>query len=332
VGFLALPWPLLPLLLVILVSTMGGAAEDGRLARDRRSCFSKPSRCGFPDAANTGVPAGVRLRPSGSRDVSAPGAVLDRLDLTGTVWVDAPNVTIRRSRLHLSRGGSGTSVVELSEDADGFRLIDSEVYGPRSDRRGAESAVWNLSNNPGAIAIRSYLHGCSECWHGSGTIRDSYIVVDAGYRGSHDENIYFCSSGVRVDHSTLFNLHHQTATVFGDTICGGGNRLTVTDSLLAGGGFLLYPQANSGARVGRAVVSGNRFARCRTRHVYRPGSGGHTCAGGRDRHGLYPFGGFFGVSADYWAGAPNVWRNNVWDDSGQPICPDGTRGCGKTHR
>jgi hypothetical protein len=326
--------PLLFIALAIgsLMGALGITHEGDQRARGERSCFSTPSLCGYPDATNTGVRPGTGLTASGSRTLSSRGQVLAGVDLAGTVTVAADDVTIRNSRLHLAKGGSGTAVIKLDRGADNFTIRDSEVYGGSGANGAIESAVWNLSNNPGATATRTYFHGCSECWHGAGTIRHSYILVDAGYRGSHDENIYICSARMSVDHSTLVNRHHQTATVFGDTICGGGNRLRVTNSLLAGGGFLIYPQANSSRRVGRAVISGNRFARCVARLVYHPGSGGRTCAGGRDRHGLYPLGGFFGVSADYWTGAPNVWRANVWDDSGRPVCPNGSRGCGRSRR
>jgi hypothetical protein len=317
----------LTVLIGMLLSAIWGMHWSDHTGGGEPACFSKPSACGYPDATNTGVPRGVALTPSGSRTVSTPGKVLSGLDLTGTVTVNARNVTIENSRLHRPRGGSGTSVIQLTSGADDFTIRNSEVYGGSGSDDGIESAVWNLSNNPGAVAIRSHFHDCSECWHGSGTFRDDYIVVDAGYPSSHDEDIYVCNGRVVVDHSTLYNLHRQTATIFGDTVCGGGNRLKVTRSLLAGGGFLIYSQANSDYATGRAQITDNRFARCVSRRTYHPGSGGRTCRGGRDPHGLYPLGGFFGMAASYWPGRRQVWENNVWDDNLQPVCPDGARGC-----
>jgi hypothetical protein len=259
--------------------------------------------------------------------VTTNGAVLSGLDITGTVTVAADNVTIEKSRITRTSGGSGSYAVILNDGADGFTIRDSEVLGPASDSDGLESAVWNHYNNPGATAERVYFHRCADCWEGAGTFRDDYMVVDAAYGGSHDEDIYVCGTTVNVDHSTLINTHQQTATVFGDTICG-GNDFTVTDSLLAGGGFVLYPQANSSSETGSTYISGNRIARCGTSAIYNPNSGGTACSGGADAFGYYPLGGYYGVSAYTYSGPDQIWVGNVWDDSGQPICAGGEPGCG----
>jgi hypothetical protein len=291
------------------------------------ACLPSPSACGYPDATNTGVPAGTALTPSGSRTVTTNGAVLSGLDLTGTVTVAADNVTIQNSRIARSSGGIGSYAVILNDGADGFTIRDTEVLGPASDSDGLESAVWNHYNNPGATAERVYFHRCADCWEGAGTFRDAFMVVDAAYDGSHDEDIYVCGTTVDVDHSTLINTHQQTATVFGDTICG-GNDFTVTDSLLAGGGFVLYPQANSSTETGSTYISGNRIARCRSTAIYNPSSGGTACSGGADSFGYFPKGGYYGVSAYTYSGPDQIWAGNVWDDSGQPICEGGEPGCG----
>ncbi|SDL83304.1 hypothetical protein, partial [Tessaracoccus oleiagri] len=54
---------------------------------------------GFPNATNTGVPAGTVLRRSGSIVVTTPGTVIDGLDVDGSIDVQANNVTIRNSRV-----------------------------------------------------------------------------------------------------------------------------------------------------------------------------------------------------------------------------------------
>ena len=48
----------------------------------------------YPNATNTGVPAGVTLKPSGSLTLSTPGQVVSGLDITGSVFIDASNVTL----------------------------------------------------------------------------------------------------------------------------------------------------------------------------------------------------------------------------------------------
>lgn len=287
-------------------------------------CFDRPSQCGYPDATNTGVPPNTTLRPSGSLTVTTDGATISGLRIKGTVTVAADHVTIEDSKIVQPSGGSGSFAVILNQGADDFTIADSEVSGGGNRRRGLESAVWNHYGNPGATAVRSYFHGCADCWEGPGVFLDDYMVVDASYPGSHDEDIYVCGGPVQVRHSTLINRHDQTATVFGDTAGCGGNRFTVSESLLAGGGFVLYPQANSEVRRGRTTIVGNRFARCSTAPRYDPGSGGTSCARGPDPHGIFPYGGYYSVSAYYFRGPGQVWRRNVWDDDLSPVCPAGS--------
>jgi len=315
-------WGATQLLLGVLASLAGPASTHSHPHQQPAHCFPQPSRCGFPDATNTGVPRGTALTPSGSLTVSDDGATVNGLRVTGSVTVDADDVTIENSRIVQPSGGEGSYAVILNEGADGFTIHDSEVLGPKNQRNGLQSAVWNHYDNPGATATRAYFHRCADCWEGAGTFRDDYMVVDAAYSGSHDEDIYVCGAAVNVDHSTLVNRHSQTATVFGDAGCG-GNRFVVTNSLLAGGGFVLYPQANSDVRTGTMRVIGNRFARCASRAVYEEASGGTSCAGGPDAKGLFPQGGYYGLAAYYYRGPGHVWRRNVWDDNLRPVCPAG---------
>ena len=62
----ARPEPMLAQLLIALLSTFGLAAgpvsqQPQQHSRPSGPCFSQPSSCGYPDATNTGVPAGTSL-------------------------------------------------------------------------------------------------------------------------------------------------------------------------------------------------------------------------------------------------------------------------------
>ena len=287
-------------------------------------CFSHPARCGYPSPGNTGVPAGTKLSKSGSITITRNGTTISNRRIDGTVTVAADGVTIRNSLISQPEGGSGSYAIMLERGADDFRIEHSEVKGKRR-QNGLQSAVWNHYGNPGATAVGSYFHLCSDCWEGSGRFNGDYMVVDASYPGSHDEDIYVCGAAIRVDHSTLINRHNQTATVFGDTTDGcGGNRFVVTNSLLAGGGYVLYPQANSDSPTGHMEVSNNRFARCGGRREFQASAGGTACDGGSDSHGLFPGGGYYGVAAYYYGGPGQVWTGNYWDDNLKPVCVQGS--------
>ncbi len=151
--------------------------------------------------------------------------------------------------------------------------------------------------------------------------------VDAQYRGAHSENIYVCGSTAIVEHSTLFNESDETSLVFGDGICGRGNTVSVTNSLLAGGGYMLEPNAKGVSAP--VTIADNRVGRCLT-SASQDSGGGYVCAGGADSSGYWPRGGHYGISADL--GGQATWRNNVWDDSGQGVCSSGKPELARRHR
>ncbi len=81
-----------------------------------------------PAAYNTGVPDGVRLRPSGPLRITTDGAVIDSVDVDGCVEIAADNVVIRNSRIRCSNPTSEPAVRVLP-GASGLVMEDSEVDG-----------------------------------------------------------------------------------------------------------------------------------------------------------------------------------------------------------
>jgi hypothetical protein len=82
-----------------------------------------PEPAEWPNAANTGVPLGTMLAPSGSITTSSDGQVIEGRDISGTVTVNHANVTIRNSRIRSDalqnvRGNSTGLVVEYSDILD----------------------------------------------------------------------------------------------------------------------------------------------------------------------------------------------------------------------
>ena len=66
---------------------------------------------GFPDASNTGVPAGSSLTPhSGDISSSANDQVIELLDQSGIIEVTHDRVTVRKCRIN-GPGGTGNFVV-----------------------------------------------------------------------------------------------------------------------------------------------------------------------------------------------------------------------------
>ncbi len=299
------------------------APTPSRASAATTDCFALPSSCGYPDATNTG-PTGT-LTASGSITASTAGEIIENRDITGSITVNADNVTIKNDRITLTDTGSGSCGI-CAGNATGTKVINTLIRGNGSGASTVEAAVRDY----GSVTVEgSAATNCNECVQGGNvTLKDSSLIVSSIYSGAHAEDIYICSDSVNVSGSTLINEQDQTATVFGDTICGGGNNFQVTDSLLAGGGYTFYPQGNSQSSIGTMTITGNRFARCKSSPVEDSSGGDWLCNNGADGFGLFPYGGSYGLADSYYSGTGNVWENNVWDDNSQPVCADGSAGCG----
>ena len=82
-----------------------------------------PPSGGFPNASNTGVPAGTQLTTSnGNLTISTSGAVISGRQINGCVTVNAPNVTIRNSKIACNgasaiwSGSTGLVVEDVTVD------------------------------------------------------------------------------------------------------------------------------------------------------------------------------------------------------------------------
>ncbi len=211
----------------------------------------------------------------------------------------------------------------------------------------------NATNQSTEVALQSgvqltadhdYFYNCGECVHSDGTtLENSYVITNgtpcqSGYSGStceggddHFEDIYCDTGSETVNHNTLLNPHGQTAVVFCNTNNGGAsepcaNRLSITNNLMAGGGFVLY-SCSDASSPGNSTLTfiGNRIARCGGIATYQPSTGGSTCGSadqqGADGNGYWPYGGYYGVDdLTYCPGTAGVtWSGNVWDENSQAV-------------
>ncbi len=311
-----------------------GSAPDAAadVALRTSDCFPAPGACGFPDPnyGTVGVPATATLTVSGSITAASDGMLVHDLDVTGTITISASHVTVQNVRLTVTSRGSGVAGISIENGATGTTIEDTTIVGAGATDS-PESAIFNHYGQSLTLT-RVYIHDFADPLEGPATIGDSYIdsngTYGSGSNVAHIEDVYVSDDTVTVDHSVLLNPSGQTATVFMDTSGGssqiaGDDHLVVTSSLLAGGGWTLYPSAKS-TSVGTATmnVSNNRFARCKTTPVF-DGSG-TNCSGGADTHGYFPNSGYYGVAADDYCPptAGQTWSGNVWDDDDSTIgCP-----------
>jgi hypothetical protein len=253
-------------------------------------CLASPHLCGFPDATNTGVPSGTVLTPSGSITVTTAGTTIDALDVSGSISVQANNVTIKRTRVR----SSATWPINVVDGVTGVLIQDVEVDG----LNGPDGAAVGWT---GFTCRRCNLHGSVDgvrIGAGPGStvdIEDSYIhdlstnSLSAGHQ--QDVSTFGTSSGL-VHHSTLLWPNKATACVMIKSDQGSISNVTIDGNLMDGGGYTFY--ALDGG-VGHGAPTGIRLTNNRF---------------GRD----YIYG-----LADYLTAV--TVTGNVWDDTRVPVTP-----------
>lgn len=310
--------------------------------RTRTGCFSGPGACGYPDPkyGNVGAAHCSEMQTTGSMILSSAGRVIANLNIIGKVYITAPDVTLKNVCVTYDGAGAlGSTAVQITASATNVRIEDSSIGGANQSNRSMEIAASNWGA-AAATLTNDYLYNCGECVHsGPWYVDDSYIISN-GMRGTSDhyEDVYCNDSTVDMHHDTLLNPYGYVAEVFCDTNGGDGgactNNVSIDNSLLAGGGFVLYACGNaSSVGTSRMSLTRNRFARCKTLPVKQTPNGGYDCAGsmgeisyaGNDSHGYWPYGGHYGVaSATYCPPSDgHVWSDNFWDDDGSSVTCQG---------
>jgi len=148
---------------------------------------------GFPDASTTGVPRGTVLTPSGGMTINTPGAVIDARDISGPVVVNAPDVTIRRSRIRSS------SFWVVTSNSTGLVLEDCEIDGQNAN---------NTAIGSSSITVRRCnIHGAENGFNVSGNmdVQDSYIHDLTTANGAHTDGAQFNqgASDIVFRHNTI---------------------------------------------------------------------------------------------------------------------------------
>src|SRR5262245_3590368 len=167
--------PALTRLVVLLAALAVGAAgrpeEHKRNPLDQGAPAARPVTA-WPDATNTGVPAGTQLATvNGNLTIKTAGTVIDSQFIQGCVAVSAPGVIIRRSRIRCT-----SSYAVLSSGYTGERLLieDSEIDCLASDGRATRTTAIGDNN---FTARWLNIHGCENGFDVDDdvTIQDSWI-------------------------------------------------------------------------------------------------------------------------------------------------------------
>jgi hypothetical protein len=227
---------------------------------------------GFPNASNTGVPAGTSLAPSGSVTISTAGAVLDAKLITGCIQVRANNVTIKRTRVLVTAECAHGMAIDTGDHNEytGTLIEDTEIDGRNLGSDGAAIGY------AGFTALRVNIHNLGDGLRlgrgGTGlsnmtaVVQDSYIHDEYGDSGSHNAGSGgFSTVWARFTHDNIecfdTNGSHCTDAI-GWLNDGSGPtaHVTVENSRLAGGGYTAYSGMACDPAYTNIVWQNNTFA------------------------------------------------------------------------
>ena len=320
-------------------TSKASAVVEPRSKGKPENCFSNPEGCGYPGPKDTGVENCSELPKSSGTKTITKAETIENTNITGYIVIDASGVTLNHDCVVFNGGErEGSAAVVLEPPATNFTISNTIVRGENTTTKSMEEAIRNNYSVAGAVAIKDRFEDCAECVHQAWTLNESYVIAngreaadEAGM--AHTEVWWFSNNTISANDDTLLNPSKQTAVIFGES--GGGscvNHEKLTNSLLAGGGFMLYFCQQSSGNAGSSIeIKNNRFARrtCTTNEILDvQGRGGYECAGkpneaenyfaaGAGTGSYFPRGGFFGVLKEseglYNRGAG--WVGNFWDDN-----------------
>jgi len=261
---------------------------------------------GFPNATNTGVPAGTVLTDyTGPMLITEPNAVIDAKRITGDLRIRAAGVTVRNSKIF------GDVRIDADTVGASFTITDSEVD--------AGSPLGENAYDGTAIGARDFTAIRVHVYNGKRgincflncTVRDSFIEGPADDpTGQAHESGMRMGAGSTIVGNTLRCAAKDYPPDAGCSaaLTGYGDFATVENNLIQGnlfvagsGGFCAY----GGSSAGKPFPNSNniRFLD----NVFQRGVSGKC--------------GFWGPIADFNPSAPgNRWERNTWDD-GMPVSP-----------
>jgi hypothetical protein len=247
---------------------------------------STTTGCGpKPGPSNTGVPAGVTLRASGSLTITTAGTVIDGLDIDGCVTVKANDVVIRNSRIRCTDYyplwvESGSLLIEDSEIAASGGVATSGIaFANYTARRvNVHGAADGMKADSNVTVEASWIH---DLWLGNGDHAD-------GVQSTGGANVTFrCNVIDIVDHSQGHGGEPNSCFQVGTEWAPDSNFI-IDQNWLSGGGWVI----NMGGGAPGNQITNNRFTR---------------------DYGYGP------ISVVDDAPTHVLINGNVWDDTGAPI-------------
>lgn len=266
------------LIALVAIVISGTNNSDPTISESAPSHIARPT----PDATNTGVPQGTSLTKSTSVRATTPNQIIDSLDITGDISIEAPGVVVKNSRIHgggpfgiLVRSGSVTiSDSEISGFANGIAGDNWTAY--RANIHSTKDDGVKLGSN--VLLQDSWIHDLTP---------ESDSHADGAQMQSGVTNLVVRNNSIDLTDSTRSNSAIFLSPDQGPSTDG---PVLIEGNWLDGGNYTLYcvDGSNGQYRVGNISILDNRFG----------------------RHALY------GPSS---INVPLVQSGNVWADSNEPL-------------
>lgn len=221
-----------------VVPTTTPPATTTSPAGPQTNCIAVPSRCGFPDGTNTGVPPGTTLAGlTGDVNVTVPGTVLDGRNIHGCLKISAADVIVRNTLVSGCQSASGWAIesrgarAQLSHvtvtcnNTQGKGIVGAGFTASALDVFGCEDGFY--IDPAGASVFNSYVHGF---FHGADGHTDAIQVVDGGQ--------------AMISHNTLDNRDGQgSSAISADTPL--VHDVIIVGNLTNGGGYSIRCPADN---------------------------------------------------------------------------------------
>lgn len=210
----------------------------------------------LPDPGSVGLPTGLTLCRSGPVTISAAEAVVDGWEISGGIVVDAPNVTVRRSRVV----GDGSTPYGIRTTAAGsVRVEDTTLTGDFP-----EAAIGDDRWTGTRIEIVGVTHDGARLG-GQVRLRNSYVHDFAIAPGVQADGLVLQAADGdvlvednRVDPGVAAASAVRVAPAGPAT--GADTPAVIRGNVLGGGRYTLHEDTAAGGPAD-VVITGNRFQR-----------------------------------------------------------------------
>lgn len=219
----------------------------------------------FPDATNTGVPAGTQLVAATSNVITQPG-VYSGLVFTGTVQIECSGVTLENCLVKdtpsdwvsvLVTGNVKNVVIQNCEIAGAGS--NSTVTGTYGIGVGDDSQVSIYNNNIHDVGS-PFAIGAGQVVIEGNYAHDFYSGPGTHYNGIQVNGGNGADFSLLMDKNTIINNQPQTDAIMLDNESGAIHNVTITNNLLVGGDYTVYVDGSKGsAPVTNVNISNNHL-------------------------------------------------------------------------